>query len=208
MEYNMHRSKPIKVGPITTSEIELRDITKSWLAISLAFGILLMRSGISFYISVIISSITVGIGFLFHEMGHKLVAQHYGCFAEFRSFDQMLLLAIIMSFFGFIFAAPGAVMIAGPVGVRRNGKISAAGPMVNLILAPIFLSITFLFPSGLLHVIGLYGFIINSWLALFNMIPFGNFDGAKILRWNKIAYGIMVAVALAFMMLQGYAGSV
>jgi len=32
-------------------------------------------------------------------------------------------------------------------------------------------------------------------LALFNMIPFAIFDGAKILRWNKVVYGAMVAVS-------------
>jgi len=200
----LQQGKPIRLGSITTSEIELRDIIKAWLAISLAFGILLKSSGISFYMAVIISSFTVGVGFLLHELGHKLVAQKYGCFAEFRSFDQMLLLAIVMSFFGFVFAAPGAVMIAGPVGVRRNGKISAAGPLVNLILAPLFLLVMYLSSSGLWTVIGFYGFMINSWLALFNMIPFGNFDGIKILRWNKWVYGLMVAVSLAFMMLQGF----
>src|SRR3989344_5491657 len=200
----LQQGKPIRLGSITTSEIELRDIIKAWLAISLAFGILLQSSGISFYMAVIISSFTVGVGFLLHELGHKLVAQKYGCFAEFRSFDQMLLLAIVMSFFGFVFAATGAVMIAGPVGVRRNGKISAAGPLVNLILAPLFLLVMYFAPSGLWAVIGFYGFMINSWLALFNMIPFGNFDGIKILRWNKWGYGLMAAVSLAFMMLQGF----
>ena len=54
----------------------------------------------------------------------KILAQNYGCFAEFRSYNFMLLIAVFMSFFGFIFAAPGAVIISGPIGKRRNGKIS------------------------------------------------------------------------------------
>jgi len=139
-----------------------------------------------------------------HELGHKIVAQRYGCFAEFRSFDQMLILAVLMSFFGFVFAAPGAVMINGPVGVRRNGKISAAGPVVNLILAIAFLWVLLMQPVGILKVIAFYGFFINSWLALFNMLPFWNFDGKKVLRWNKKVYGIIVAVALGLMFLQNF----
>ena len=150
------------------------------------------------------AAITVGTGFWLHELGHKIVAQKYGCFAEFRSFDQMLFLAVVMSFFGFVFAAPGAVMIHGPVGVRRNGMISAAGPIVNLVLAFLFLSVLLLYPIRILTLIAFYGFFINSWLALFNMIPMGNFDGAKVLRWNKKVYGIIVAVALGLMFFQNF----
>ena len=198
--------KQIYIGKINTSETEIRDLIKAWIAISIAFAIV-MRGfiGSSFYQAFIVAAITVGTGFLLHELGHKIVAQKYGCFAEFRSFDQMLFLAVVMAYFaGIVFAAPGAVMISGPVGVRRNGKISAAGPVVNLILALAFLSILFIYPIGILGVIAFYGFFINSWLALFNLIPLGNFDGVKILKWNKTVYGVIVAVALGLMFLQNY----
>ena len=44
------------------------------------------------------SLFTAGLGFLLHEMGHKIAAQHYGCEAEFRSDDSMLYLAVGMAF--------------------------------------------------------------------------------------------------------------
>jgi len=201
----LNESKPIYIGKIKTSEKELRDLLKAWVAISIAFAIMMRSSlNLSFYQTFIISFITVGTGFLLHELGHKFVAQRYGCFAEFRSFDQMLVMAILMSFLGFLFAAPGAVMITGPVGRSRNGKISAAGPVINLILAFIFLASLFLNPAGIIKIICLYGFLVNSWLALFNMIPIWNFDGVKILAWNKIAYGIIVAISLLFLFLQNF----
>ena len=203
----LQQPKQIYIGKINTSEREIRDLIKAWIAISFAFAVVLRGViGLSFYQVFIVSAITVGTGFLLHELGHKIVAQRYGCFAEFRSFDQMLLLAILMSFFGFVFAAPGAVMISGPVGVRRNGKISAAGPIVNLALAIIFLWLLLMQPTGFLRVIAFYGFFINSWLALFNMIPVWNFDGAKVLRWNKSVYGAIVAIALGLMFLQSFIG--
>lgn len=203
----MHfNQKQIKLGNISTSETELRDIIKAWLAISVAFGIVLSTSVLSFgfYARFVIASLTVGIGFLLHELGHKIVAQKYGCFAEFRSFDNMLLLAIAMSFFGMVLAAPGAVMISGRVNKAMSGRISAAGPAVNLALALIFLAMIFLHLPNFFKSVAFYGFVINSWLALFNMIPFWLFDGYKILKWSKIAYGGMAAAALGFMVLQNF----
>lgn len=198
--------KQIKIGNISTSEIELKDLVKAWIAISVAFAILLSGSIFSsdFYAKFVIASLTVGTGFLLHELGHKVVAQRYKCFAEFRSFDMMLVLAIAMSFFGFILAAPGAVMISGKVNKSKNGVISAAGPIVNLILAAIFMALIFSPLPKLFKDVSYYGFIINSWLALFNMLPFWLFDGFKVLKWNKMAYGLIAAVAVVFMLLQNF----
>lgn len=204
----MHYSNQIRIGSVSTSQAEIIDLLKAWIAISAAFAIAFSGSILApdFYSKFIMASLTVGTGFLLHELGHKIVAQRYGCFAEFRSFDQMLLLAIAMSFFGFIFAAPGAVMISGRVNKARNGKISAAGPIVNLALAIFFLSLLFLPLPANLRLVGYYGFLINSWLALFNMIPFWLFDGYKIFKWNKIAYFAIVAAAFSFMILQNFVG--
>lgn len=200
----MRYKKEIRFGSLTTSEIEIRDILKAWVVISIAFAIALSNGWSDFYAKFVIASLTVGVGFLLHELGHKAVAQSYGCFAEFRSFDNMLLLALLMSFFGFIFAAPGAVMVSGRVNKTRNGMISAAGPVVNLALALIFLSFIFMQLPGLFREIAYYGFVINSWLALFNMIPFWLFDGYKVLKWSKLAYGFIAAIALGFVLLRNF----
>ena len=201
----LQQPKQIYVGKINTSEREIRDLIKAWIAISIAFAMVMRRfADLSFFQAFIVAAVAVGAGFLLHELGHKLVAQRYGCFAEFRSFDQMLILAILMSFFGFVFVAPGAVMISGPVGKRRNGMISAAGPIVNIILALSFLLLFYMSLGGFLSIIAFYGFFINSWLALFNMLPFWNFDGKKVLSWNKKVYGMIVAAALGLMLLQNF----
>ena len=197
----MRYANQIKFGSITTSEAEIKDLIKAWLAISLAFALLLSSSAFSidFYFKFILSALTVGTGFLLHELGHKIVAQRYGCFAEFRSFDSMLVFAVIMAIFTpFVFAAPGAVMIEGKVNKRKNGLISAAGPIVNLALALIFLALIFLGLPKLFKEVALYGFMINSWLALFNMLPLWQFDGYKIWKWNKIAYTAVAGIAFIF----------
>ena len=201
---------------LTSSNIELKDITKAWFAISLAFGIVLGGLTLKFFTAFIISAVAVGLGFLLHELSHKYFAQKYGYKAEFRSFDEMLFLAVIMSFFGFVIAAPGAVMIFSRVfDKRKNGIISVAGPIMNITLALLFLLLAVLISGGfnsalsilqlpisellnmpIFYAIIAVGFLVNSWLALFNMIPFWLFDGAKVFKWNKVVYFLVVIIAV------------
>ena len=186
------------------SQVEIEHLLKAWLAISLAFAILLSNGNVfseGFGTMLLVSGFTVGLGFLLHELGHKYVAQKYHCFAEFRAFTPMLLLAIGMSFLGFIFAAPGAVMINGHVNREKNGKISVAGPLVNIILAVVFLGLTII---GFVNIFTQYGLLINAWLAAFNMIPFWNLDGKKILRWNKKVYFSVLFGAIALLLASGF----
>jgi len=108
---------------------EKKDLFNAGLMISLAFAILLSGGfglfssfNLNFLIIFAIALFTAGLGFLLHEIMHKYVAQNYGLFAEFKAFYKMLWLAIAFSLFGFIIAAPGAVMISGKVTKERNGK--------------------------------------------------------------------------------------
>ena len=100
----MHRYQPYKtyrLGPFKTSEIEIQDLFKAWLALSVAFGILIGGNifSIAFLYNFLLAAVTVGIGFLLHELGHKIVAQYYGCFAEFRSFHNNLNVELIFKVF-------------------------------------------------------------------------------------------------------------
>jgi Zn-dependent protease len=172
------------------SNRELFDIFKAYVAITLAFGILLLKSGQIWYQALFVAAITVGAGFIVHELAHKFVAQHYRCRAEFRSSDIMLLLAIVFALFtSFIFAAPGAVMISNVKSKKEFGHIAAAGPASNIVLALAFLLVP-------IASIAWYGFFINAPLAAFNMLPFGSFDGKKILSWNRTVFTIMFVVSV------------
>jgi Zn-dependent protease len=197
----------IKLGKIRTSKTELVDISKAWIAISIAFAFVLSNTTIfsggiftfKFVLFFAVSLVTAGIGFLLHELGHKFVAQHYGCVAEFRAFNQMLYLAVgLAAVIGFIFAAPGAVMISGHITRKENGIISAAGPIVNYVLGVGFLIAGLFFQGQLIDIVISVGFMINMWLGLFNMLPFGNFDGKKILNWSRVAWSVMVVFGVYF----------
>src|SRR3989338_5858843 len=179
---------------IRTSKEEIIDITKAWIAISVAFAFVLKDPSTSFIESAVISAIAVGLGFLLHELSHKILAQHYGCWAEFRSWDLMLVVAVLLAaVFGFVF-------ISGLVGISRNGRISVAGPIMNLVLAVIFFTLLITFPSGLIGKVSQYGMSINTWLAVFNLLPFGPLDGKKVLAWNKTVYFAVIGIAILMML--------
>jgi len=190
---------------IKFSSFEITELLKAWLAISIAFTILLTPNLVSLDVMkyFAMAAVTVGVSFLAHEVGHKILAQRYGCWAEFRAFNSMLIVAIAMSFFGFIFAAPGAVFIRGHLTKEKYGKISLVGPLTNVIFAIIFL-IAKILTTGIVKEVSGYGLLINAWLAVFNMIPFLSFDGAKIFKWNKPVYFVVLAVAASLMVLQFY----
>ena len=186
---------------------EKKDLFFAGIMISLAFGILLSGGfGFSsgFLIVFVISFFTAGIGFLLHELMHKYVAQNYGLFAEFKAFYKMLWLAILFSFFGFIIAAPGAVFIKGRITKERNGKISLAGPLTNIVLALIFLILILLLnnsSSVIFKAFLGFGLTINSLLAAFNMIPVMPFDGKKVYVWNKKIYTSVLIISIGLFIL-------
>ena len=194
---------------------ETRDLIKAWVAISLAVSIAIIGFdaikilGFSLLVrAFVIYALTVGASFLAHEvLGHKLVAQRSGLAAEFRADDLFLMVAVLTSFAGFVFAVPGAVVVAGVTRIDTYGKIAAAGPLVNIILAIFFgllvrAGVTFslaIYPGQTVDLIGI-SHQINSWWALFNLIPLGIWDGAKVLAWNRTVWALMAGVsALLFL---------
>jgi Zn-dependent protease len=174
------------------SRREQLELLKAWAAISIAFGLFIWRSTGDLLFSILVSALTVGVGFVLHEMAHRIAAHKFKKHAEFRADNNMLIVSIIMGLFlPIIFAAPGAVVISGYITKRESGIISAWGPLTNMFLALIFIPLIFVIPS-----IAYYGFMINALLFLFNLLPFGDFDGAKILAWSKPVYFSMVFAAV------------
>lgn len=210
-----------RLAGIRFSPREKRDLLIAWLALGVAFAIffaggangtvrLLSTAGaLGFATAFVVSLITAGLGFLLHELGHKVTAIHFDHVAEFRADNSMLFLAVMSAMIGFIFAAPGAVYHRGRnVTERENGLIALAGPIVNLALGAIFLPLLVLgvvLQSDLVFLVGQRGVVINLFLAAFNMIPFGPLDGRTVLGWNPIAWGVVFlpTVALTLLALLG-----
>ncbi len=193
------------------SRIEIRDIFISIVVLAAAFTIMYRNSnfitaylvktlgeGAGMYLGLFgISLALVVVSFLFHEFGHKFVAQKAGMWSEYRMFPAGLGISLVMSYFGFLFAAPGAVYISGNMDDRTNGRISIAGPAVNVVFAAIALACCMAF-NGSPAVIFFYLLAsLNSFLAVFNLLPIPPFDGSKILKWNAVVWVVAMAIAVA-----------
>ncbi|HNS83194.1 MAG TPA: peptidase M50, partial [Methanolinea sp.] len=156
----------------------------------------------------------VGIGFILHEMAHKFTAMKYGFWAEFRKDNLMLLVAVAMAaLVGVVFAAPGATVIYGTyISREQNGKISAAGPAVNILLCIPFALILFvsgMFPVSflsrdLLALVGMVGLQVNAMIAAFNMLPVSVLDGKKVLAWNPAVFAVLIIAAFGILIASFY----
>jgi len=178
------------------SRLEIKEIVKAWLAVSLIFAIA-FRTSVPIVIGIPIALVTAGIGFLLHELAHKYVAQRYNCWAEFRANNQALILGLLLSIIGFIILAPGGVFIKGAT-KKQHGHIAYAGPLMNIILGVVFFGLAFISP---LEMIATYGLRINALLAVFNLIPFPPFDGYAVFHWNKMLWGAGIAAGAVLMLL-------
>ena len=209
VRYTLYPGAPYVVAParrgLRFSREELQHILLACGALIFAFtmsflGLFfhpVLPSASTVVLILVASTVAVLTGFLLHELMHKVVAQRYGAWAEFRSSRTGLMFAVITGLFGIVFAAPGAVYISGPLDRERNGRVSLAGPLTNLALGVGFLAAALAvepFPASdlmvyLWSVFALTAYI-NVFLGGFNMLPVPPLDGSKVFAWNK---GIWVA---------------
>lgn len=205
---NLQRVNP-GFGKPRFSRIELRDIFIAVLAMSIAFT-LLYRDNENFlyyfrvtlgegmeYIGLFgLSAAIVVMSFLCHELAHKFTAQKYGFWSEFRMWPVGLVMTLVTPLLGLLFAAPGAVMIRGNMTRATEGKISLAGPAINIVLCLISICGCYLMNYSAWVLLFLMMCHLNAFLAVFNLLPLPPLDGSKILPWNKVIWGVTLAIAV------------
>jgi Zn-dependent protease len=200
-------------------------ISVVWLGIAfgiaIAGGVNAFKDSIGLRTTILESLVVVFFAFVFHELAHRIAARRYGFQAVYHVWIPGLILAMGAALLGFLFAAPGGVQIMMGQDTAENrvklGKSALAGPIVNIILAAVFTVFTIVFlafvqsymlstgksisqlASWVIAVgdIGIIGMEINAWLAFFNLIPWGNFDGNKVFQWNKKVWIIVFIVSIA-----------
>ena len=210
---------------------EILEFAVSVIWMGIAFGIAL-AGGIKAFTdshalgTVILESlVVVFFAFVFHELAHRIAARRYGFHAVYHVWIPGLILAMGAALLGFLFAAPGGVHIDIGQDTAENrtklGKSALAGPVVNMVLAVVFLVFTFVFSAfvqsymtstgktvsqlaswvAIAVNIGVIGMEINAWLAFFNLIPWGNFDGFKVFHWNKKVWiGVFIGSIVLYLL--------
>lgn len=199
---------------------ELRDLAISGIVLGFCFSarnffewLAGYSSAVNYALAFLVALLTVGLGFLAHELCHKFTAQSFGFWARYRMWGIGLMLAVALAFATrgrFIFAAPGAVLIAAPAywfGMlptkRQNGLIALAGPLANIALALAFSTLAMGWPrASLLGMVGRIGFFVNIWLAAFNLIPIPPMDGHKVLSWSVAVWALATLLAWGLLILQ------
>jgi Zn-dependent protease len=206
------------------SERELKDLAMATFAFSFAisivlhggiFGMLNLPMGVllgSLVRSTAFALAALAPAFILHELSHKYVARHFGCWAEFRADPRGLKIGILIALaIGFVFMAPGAVMVAGKVSKKENGIIALAGPISNIILfgfgllaGGFLISLTSTSWVTDLALFWLWG---NAILGAFNMLPFGPLDGRKVKDWSEPIFWsfLTLTIGLVYLAFSGKA---
>lgn len=196
------------------------DLIIAWLVISIAFAIMFKNNYLvngkivigMLAIIFLVSFLTAGIAFVFHELAHKFSAMKFGYYAEFRKDTYMLLMSVVLAaLVGVVFAAPGATVIFAQHGLnkRENGIISASGPAINLLLCVPFFTILLagnvIAGSGVLAIllimIGSMGLSVNAMIAFFNLLPISILDGKKVFAWNPVIFAVMIIASFVLILL-------
>lgn len=217
---------------------EILEFAVSVIWLGIAFGIAIagglnaFKDLVSLRTTILESLVVVFFAFVFHELAHRIAARRYGFKAVYHVWIPGLILAMGAALLGFLFAAPGGVHIQIGQNTAENraklGKSALAGPVVNMVLTVMFAVFTF----GLIYFVDSYltstgkstsqiapwvntvfgifvvGVQINAWLAFFNLIPWGNFDGYKVFQWNKKVWIIFFIGSIALFVLTYFAQTV
>ena len=191
---------------------EIKDIILSTLALAFIFfyglyGYQLisnLNSG-ALYAYLIYLTI-IFFAFIPHELAHKFTAIKYGCQARYQIWWKGLKFALILAMItngNFVIAAPGAVMIYSmrkdifghthsTITPKENAYISMAGPIANLIVATLMLSLSGILTIGGFDLARSIGYV-SCFLAMFNLIPIPPLDGSKIITWNNsVWFGLII----------------
>jgi Zn-dependent protease len=204
-EYKVTYGMPRRTrGSVYFSPKELKHLT---VAILLVIGV---GFSIGYYYFAVLGwfwlsffAVILTASFLVHEIAHKVAAQKQGLWAEFR----LVLLGVILTFISvlplfFKIISPGAVIISGSAQKDTIGKISIIGPMTNIILSAVLLSIAFaLMQFSLVFRFSAY---LNAIIALFNLIPIGILDGYKIFNWNKMFWALAFAASAVLLIITSF----
>jgi Zn-dependent protease len=203
-QYSYNVGPPKQARHITTSPKELKHIgVAAALVIGIGFSIGLYGKYFGGFSNpwtwdmMAVFAVIMTASFLAHEIGHKIMAQKSGLWAEFRLTTWGSVLTFISILLPFKMISPGAMMIAGSPNGKELVKISLAGPIINMIFSIGILGSAFALAPSPYATMLFFAAYINAFMAIFNLVPFGILDGYKIFSFNKKAWAIAFSISLA-----------
>lgn len=165
----------IPLGRVLGIEI---DLDYSWF---LVFGLLTWVLAVSYYPAEFknwtptgywfmgaVTAILLFVSVLLHELGHSVVAKHFGI-----SVPRITL---------FIFGGVSQIATE-PADANKEFWMAAAGPAVSFVLAAIFLELRLILSGApALFALAKYMALLNLILGVFNLIPGFPLDGGRVFR--------------------------
>ncbi|MEX2681175.1 MAG: GNAT family N-acetyltransferase [Candidatus Sigynarchaeota archaeon] len=178
---------------------------------SLLWWIIVLKAGIvsmdAFVAIIVVASASLAVA----ELGHVVVARARGLQTCFKAWSSGLWFMLALGLVGLVYPSYGSTYIkqedwSYTRNRRDAGIIYIAGPIVNVIVAITCHVLSIIITAGTWQIVFVLGFNMNTWLAIFNVLPIKSaggvpFDGYKIFSWNKAAWGLVTAcVACVFIM--------
>jgi Zn-dependent protease len=205
----------MRVGEIFSRD-ELRDIFIAIVVLTVIFSYPNYPSVSGFLALLPSAFIVVVTSFLIHELAHKFAAIRYGAKAYFKIWPLGLLAGIVFMFIPMVkIVAPGSVVVYShkfgqwkrkyeryskitEITIKEVGVIAAVGPLMNIVIALIawgMLQTAFVGNAFLSYLV-----LINSWLAIINLIPMNPLDGAKVFTWKPWLWLLLIVVSAIFLL--------
>ena len=138
------------------------------------------------------------LSFLAHELSHKYSAKREGLWAEFRLTPIGALITLIsIAPLPIKLISPGVVIVMPSPDRETRGKLSLAGPLANILIAAALSIPIYLVPLGfMVRLVLRFIALFNAYIAMFNLIPFGQLDGLKVIMWSKAAWAVSFIVSI------------
>lgn len=171
---------------------ELLDFILSIIVLSFAFSYsYIIRANLNLIPAVIIA---ITSSFALHELAHRSVARANGVYAKYKAWYIGLLLALVLTIATqgrFIFAAPGAVVIyTAWYSPEIEASIAVVGPLTNIVIGFICLILSLPIHGIINQYLQIIGGI-NTFIALFNLLPIPPLDGYKVFKVSIIKWIIL-----------------
>ncbi|RAP51095.1 MAG: hypothetical protein BZ136_00180 [Methanosphaera sp. rholeuAM74] len=197
---------------------ELKDIIISIAFISILFSVHMyynFKFTLNDFIVVIPIALIVFALSLFAKIyTHKLTALKFKYTVTYNKWGYGLIFSLLTFIFSVMILTPGYMdygAYARMADDKEKGIISLSGNITNIILSIIFLLLVLILKEfsiifsndayGVLLLVSIMAFKINSFIAFFNLIPFYMLDGINVINWNRKVWivSILISALLSYL---------